>query len=121
MVVKHDYVHQTLTFTPPDEYRYTGSGTVLAIERPRQIPMIQATLDSIPGAFGIDTGARSALLLYGPCCEQNRLAAKYGARLEWRRPLQSAASRSRRTRLRRGGVRARGGVARPASVVYSIS
>jgi hypothetical protein len=75
MVVKHDYVHQTLTFTPPDEYRYTGSGTVLTIERPRQIPMIRATLDSIPGAFGIDTGARSALLLYGPYCEQNRLAA----------------------------------------------
>jgi S1-C subfamily serine protease len=44
--------------------------------------VIQATLDSIPGAFGIDTGARSALLLYGPYCEQNRLAAKYGARLE---------------------------------------
>jgi len=82
MVVKHDYVHRTLTFTPPDEYRYTGSGTVLAIERPRQIPMVQATLDSIPGAFGIDTGARSALLLYGPYCEQNRLAAKYGAHLE---------------------------------------
>ena len=31
MVVEHDYVHRTLTFTPPEEYRYTGSGMVLAI------------------------------------------------------------------------------------------
>jgi hypothetical protein len=82
MVVKHDYVHHILTFTPPDQYRYSGPGTVIPFLRPRNIPQIQASLDSIPGTFGVDTGARSALLLYGPFCETNRLAAKYGARLE---------------------------------------
>lgn len=82
MVVKHDYVHHTLTFTPPDQYRHSGPGTVLTFERPRQIPEIHATLDSVPGLFGVDTGARSALLLYGPFCDTNRLAAKYGARLQ---------------------------------------
>jgi hypothetical protein len=82
MVVKHDYVQRILTFTPPDEYRYTGPGTVLTFKRPRQIPVIQATLDGVPGAFGVDTGARSAMLLYGPYCEQNHLAAKYGAKLQ---------------------------------------
>ena len=71
---------RTLTFTPPEEYRYTGSGMVLAIERPRQIPVIEARLDSVPGTFGIDTGARSALLLYGPYCERNQLASKFKAR-----------------------------------------
>ncbi len=82
IVVRHDYVHRILTFTPPDEYHDSGTGTVVPIQRPRQIPVIEALLDSIPGAFGVDTGARSALLLYGPFCERNQLAAKYGARLE---------------------------------------
>jgi hypothetical protein len=82
MVVKVDYVHHMLTFTPPDEYHYDGSGTVIPFQRPRQIPVIQATLDGVSGQFGVDTGARSAMLLYGPFCETNQLATKYGAKLE---------------------------------------
>jgi hypothetical protein len=82
MVVKVDYVHRVLTFTPPDAYRYKGSGTVIPFQRPQQIPEIRATLDGVSGVFGVDTGARSAMLLYVPFCEQNQLAAKYGAKLE---------------------------------------
>jgi hypothetical protein len=80
MVVKLDYVHRVLTFTPPGEYRAPASGTVLTIRRPQQIPVVEATLDGVAGRFGVDTGARSALLLYGPFCQQNQLAVKYGAR-----------------------------------------
>jgi hypothetical protein len=82
MVVKHDYIHRTLTFTRPDLFNYSGSGTVLYFERPRQIPVIKAQLDGVAGKFGVDTGARSALLLYGPFCAENKLAEKYGAKLE---------------------------------------
>jgi hypothetical protein len=82
MVVKHDYFHRRLTFTRPDVFNYSGSGTILPIERPRQIPVVEAKLDGIAGRFGVDTGARSALLLYRPFCEQNRLAEKYDAKLE---------------------------------------
>ncbi len=82
MVVEHDYVHRRLTFTAPDAYRPDDAALVVTIERPRQIPVIDASLDGVHGKFGIDTGARSALLLYGPYCEQNGLAAKYGAKLE---------------------------------------
>ena len=82
MTVKQDYVHHLLAFIRPDRFNYSGSGTILRFERPQQIPVVEAKLDGITGKFGVDTGARSALLLYGPFCKQNRLAEKYGAKLE---------------------------------------
>ena len=54
----------------------------MRFERPRQIPVVAASLDGVPGNFGVDTGARSSLLLYGPFCAQNNLQEKYGAKLE---------------------------------------
>jgi hypothetical protein len=82
MVVKHDYVNRVLTFTAPDRFAYAGAGVILHFERPRQIPVVVASLDGIPGSFGVDTGARSSLLVYGPFCAQNNLREKYGAKLE---------------------------------------
>lgn len=43
------------------------------------IPIVSAKLDGIPGRFGVDLGARSALLLYTPFVEKNGLRAKYKA------------------------------------------
>ena len=82
MVVKHDYIHRILTFTDPRKFNYSGPGLIVPFERPRQIPVVDAELDGIHGKFGVDTGARSALLLYAPFCAQNRLQEKYGAKLE---------------------------------------
>jgi hypothetical protein len=82
MVVKHDYVNRVLAFTAPDKFDYAGSGVIVHFERPRQIPVVTAVLDGVPGNFGVDTGARSSLLLYGPFCAQNNLQEKYGAKLE---------------------------------------
>jgi hypothetical protein len=82
MVVKHDYVNRVLTFTAPDKFDYAGAGVIVRFERPRQIPVVAASLDGVAGNFGVDTGARSSLLLYGPFCAQNNLQEKYGAKLE---------------------------------------
>ncbi|HXN29375.1 MAG TPA: aspartyl protease family protein [Candidatus Acidoferrales bacterium] len=82
MVVKHDYVNRVLTFTAPDKFDYAGAGVIVHFERPRQIPVVAASLDGVAGDFGVDTGARSSLLLYGPFCVQNNLQEKYGAKLE---------------------------------------
>jgi hypothetical protein len=82
MVVKHDYVNRLLTFTAPDKFEYAGAGVIVRFERPRQIPVVAASLDGVAGNFGVDTGARSSLLLYGPFCAQNNLQEKYGAKLE---------------------------------------
>jgi len=82
MVVKHDYVNRVLTFTAPDKFDYTGAGVIIHFERPRQIPVVAASLDGVAGKFGVDTGARSSLLLYGPFCAQYHLQEKYQAKLE---------------------------------------
>jgi hypothetical protein len=82
MVVKHDYVNRVLTFTAPDKFDYAGAGAIVHFERPRQIPVVAASLDGVAGNFGVDAGARSSLLLYGPFCAQNNLQEKYGAKLE---------------------------------------
>jgi hypothetical protein len=82
MVVKHDYLNRILTFTAPDKFDYTGAGVIVRFERPRQIPVVAASLDGVAGNFGVGTGARSSLLLYGPFCAQNNLQEKYGAKLE---------------------------------------
>ena len=82
MVVKHDYMHRMLTFTVPEKFSYTGSGTIVHFERPRQIPVVAAELDGVAGTFGVDTGARSSLLLYVPFVKQNKLKEKYAAKVD---------------------------------------
>jgi hypothetical protein len=82
LVVKHEYANHRLVFTDPTKFTYTGTGTVIPIDRPVQIPVIDAQLDGISGRYGVDTGARSSLLLYGPFCERNHLREKYNAHFE---------------------------------------
>jgi hypothetical protein len=82
VVAKHDYVGRKLTLTLPDRFRYRGRGVIVPFDRPALIPIVDATLDGVAGKFGVDTGARSSLLLFGPFVEQNALQTKYGARLE---------------------------------------
>jgi hypothetical protein len=82
VVVKQDYIAKRLSFTAPADFHYSGSGTIVHFELPQQIPVVDAELDGVRGKFGIDTGARSSLLLYGPFAEQNRLAEKYAATLQ---------------------------------------
>jgi hypothetical protein len=82
VVVKHDYIHKVLTFFLPGAFNYQGRGVIVNFDRPRYIPVVDAELDGVPGKFGIDTGARSSLLAYGPFVEQNQLKKKYDAKLE---------------------------------------
>ena len=82
VVVKHDYVRRQLTLALPDRFRYQGQGVIVPFDRAGLIPVVDATLDGVTGRFGIDTGARSSMLLFGPFVDQNGLRAKYGARLE---------------------------------------
>jgi hypothetical protein len=81
-VVTADYIAKTLTLHDAKSFSYKGSGTVLHIERPQGIPVIDAKLDGVAGRFGVDTGARSALIVYGPFGAKNKLAEKYGAHVE---------------------------------------
>src|ERR1700733_12723530 len=77
LVVELDYKTNRLRLTLPSAYRPRNSGTTLHFERPRWVPLVDASLDGIRGKFGVDTGARLSLLLYGPFVDQNNLRAKY--------------------------------------------
>jgi hypothetical protein len=110
-VVRHDYVRKVLTFTLPDRFNYQGAGVIVPFDLPRQIPVVDAELDGIRGKFGVDTGARSSLLLYTPFVEQNHLKEKYSAHLEgvtgWGigGPVRSLLARAKELRIGKVVVR----------------
>ncbi len=81
-VVKIDYERNRLSFMQSSQFVYRGSGTILPIQRPRLIPIVEGEVDGIACKFGIDTGARSSLILYGPFVEENNLVAKYQPKVE---------------------------------------
>jgi len=76
-VVRHDYQKRELTFYNPQSYVYSGSGESILFERQGNIPLINASFDGIDGHFGVDTGARSALILYGRFVADHHIVEKY--------------------------------------------
>jgi predicted aspartyl protease len=82
LVVQVDYERKQLTFTQPAHFAYKGKGTIVPIDFDRHLPLVRGELDGVPGIFVIDTGARSALILYGPFTERNNLREKYKASFE---------------------------------------
>ena len=76
-VVSHDYLNRELSFYDPEKYSYDGPGEAIAFHRDGNIPVIHASFDGTEAEFGVDTGARSALILYGPFVAANRLMEKY--------------------------------------------
>ena len=81
-VVTINYQRKVLTFTPPLQYVAPAGAVAVPFDLPRQIPVIDAELDGVRGRFGVDTGARSSLLVYGPFAEEHKLREKYGAHVE---------------------------------------
>jgi len=80
-MVTVDYEKQELTLIENARAPRTMSGTEILIQR-SGIPVIAAQLDGVQARFGLDLGARSALLLYTPFVEKNNLRAKYKAGFE---------------------------------------
>src|SRR5271170_4742964 len=77
LIVEVDYQAKRLNMTMPIAYKSQKSGTTMHFTRARWVPLIDASLDGVPGKFGVDTGARLSLLLYGPFVKQNNLREKY--------------------------------------------
>ena len=75
MVVKLDYVHRQLTFTPADQFVYSGSGIVLPYIHGHML----ATLDGIRQNFFVDTGTHPGLSLGALASAEDDLPSKYKA------------------------------------------
>jgi predicted aspartyl protease len=115
-VVSHDYLKRELTFYSPESYSYSGPGESIPFERRENIPIITAAFDGVPSRFGVDTGARSALILYGPYAEERHLMQAYQPKFlgvsGWGigGPVRSYMVRSKSLKI--GGTELKGMVAR---------
>ena len=77
MVVKLDYVHKTLTFTPADQFEYSGHGAVLPYDG-----YVLAKVDGVEGSFLVDTGTSPGLIIGARTRSDLDLNSKYRPSLQ---------------------------------------
>jgi membrane-associated protease RseP (regulator of RpoE activity) len=78
-VMEIDYAKGMITLIRPSAFKPPAGAVAVPFKFDEHIPMVEATVDGIPGEFEIDTGARSALTVMGPFAEANNLAQRYHA------------------------------------------
>ena len=77
-VVSIDFDTHLLTLTEPSAFHYTGSGIVLPFHiHDEHMPIVDGTVDGLPGTFIIDTGDAVGMSLYGQFIIANDLKDKY--------------------------------------------
>jgi hypothetical protein len=81
-VVEIDYGRCVVTFIDPRTYTPAAGSSVVPLDFAGHLPLVRATLDGVDGVFGLDTGARTAIILYGPFVDRNGLRAKYAPEVE---------------------------------------
>jgi hypothetical protein len=81
-VVEIDYGRCMVTFIDPRAYTPAAGSSVIPLDFAGHLPLVRATLDGVDGVFGLDTGARTAIILYGPFVDRNGLRAKYAPEVE---------------------------------------
>jgi len=81
-VVEIDYGRCMVTFIDPRAYTPAADSSVIPLDFAGHLPLVRATLDGVDGVFGLDTGARTAIILYGPFVDRNGLRAKYAPEVE---------------------------------------
>ena len=81
-VVEIDYGRCVVTFIDPRAYTPAADSSVIPLDFAGHLPLVRATLDGVDGVFGLDTGARTAIILYGPFVDRNGLRAKYAPEVE---------------------------------------
>jgi Aspartyl protease/PDZ domain len=76
-VVEIDYARCVATFIEPARYAPPTDASVVPIDFAGHLPVVRATLDGVGGVFGLDTGARTALIVYGPFADAHGLRERY--------------------------------------------
>src|SRR5581483_11772899 len=75
-ITRFDYGNHTITFIDKNAFDPRNAGTPVPIRLYHQFPEVLGSFDGIPGRFGIDTGARTALSLTGPFAAKNNIRAR---------------------------------------------
>jgi hypothetical protein len=81
LAVEIDYDHKTLTLSDAQSFRYTGHGVAVPFFFRGAQPVVDGTIDGIPGTFRIDTGSEASLSLFAPFVKRNALTQRLSAHL----------------------------------------
>lgn len=79
LVTKIDYANRVVTLEMPADFRPGDAGTPLPLTFLDTVPMVDGTLDGLPGQFEIDTGSRGPLILWPQFVAEHKLAGRYAA------------------------------------------
>ncbi len=81
VVTRIDYDHETLTFTDPKAFTYSGGGTAVPFVLAGNMPAVTMTIDgAYTGSFRVDVGSSSTVDLHHPFVARHQLAAKAAGR-----------------------------------------
>ncbi len=75
-VIRIDYERRELTFFDKS-YEYRGSGEVLATDENFDIPVVRGKIDGAEARLGLDTGARTSIVLYAGFLAEHRVRERY--------------------------------------------
>jgi hypothetical protein len=77
--IKLDFARQRAIVYDPASFKYQGPGTPVPFTFDGNVPQVRGSLDGVEGAFDIDAGARTSLVITAPFAADNALPAKYAA------------------------------------------
>jgi len=82
--IRVDFEKQQITFYSKQGFEYSGKGTAVPIDTKdgKGNLLAQATVDGIPGLFGIDTGDMYSLSLFAPFVKQHKLVEHYRTKIQ---------------------------------------
>ncbi len=79
LAIRVDFERQQITFYPQQSFKYSGDGFAVPIHSDDGTLLAEASVDGLPGQFGIDTGDMFSLTLFAPFVAKHDLVRHYGA------------------------------------------
>lgn len=79
LVAQIDYQGRKVTFIRPSDFSSANAGQPIPFAFFGSTPMVDGSLDGLPGQFAVDTGSRSGLTLWTPFVKAHQLVKRYRA------------------------------------------
>ncbi len=80
--VRLDYEHSELTLFDPAKFTYSGNGVPIPFEFDGRTPVVDGTIDGLPGKLTFDPGSRGYISLHAPFVEENGRWEKHPEAIE---------------------------------------
>jgi hypothetical protein len=80
--VEINYDRKTLSLTDSRSFRYSGHGVAVPFFFRGTQPVVEGTIDGIPGTFQIDTGSNASVSLFAPFVQRHALTQRLAPHLQ---------------------------------------